>query len=57
MGQNLGHLNFFSFSFFFVTESLVFEQQILCRVDSLCNLRPLGLVPVGWCKGSISRTS
>ena len=38
-GQNLGHLNFFiSFSFFFVMESLVFEQQILFRVDSLCNL-------------------
>ena len=29
-GQNLGH-----FKFFFVTESLVFEQQILFRVDSL----------------------
>ena len=36
-GQNLGHLNFF---FFFVMESLVFEQQILFRVDPLCNLRP-----------------
>ena len=57
-GQNLGHLNFFFFFFFFfVMESLVFEQQILFRVDSLCNLRPYGLVPVGWGKGSKSRTS
>ena len=37
-GQNLGHLNVFFF--FCVMESLVFEQQILSRVDSLCNLRP-----------------
>ena len=31
-GQNLGHLRIF-----FLMESLVFEQQILYRVDSLCD--------------------
>ena len=45
--HNLGHLRIF----FFIMESLVFEQQILFRVDHLCDLRPQGLVPLGWGKG------
>ena len=48
-GQNLGLLRFF-----YIMESLVFEQQILFRVDSLCDLGPQGLVPPGWGKGSKS---
>ena len=43
-GQNIGHLRFF----LYIMESLVFEQQILTRVGSLCNLRPQDLVPPGW---------
>ena len=35
----------------------VFEQQVLLRVDSLFDLRPHGLVPLGVGKGSKSRTS
>ena len=34
MGQNLGHLRFFSFSFSFM-ESFVFEQNVLFRADFL----------------------
>ena len=34
----------------------VFEQQVLVRVDPLFDLRPHGLVPQGWGKGSKSRT-
>ena len=36
-GQNLEHLRFF-FSFFSYRKSFVFEQQLLFRVDSLCDL-------------------
>ena len=42
---------------FFIMDSLVFEQQLLCRVDSLWDLGPKGLVPSGWGKGSKSRRS
>ena len=40
-GQNLEHLRFFfSFAFFTCMELLVFEQQVLFRVDSLCDFQP-----------------
>ena len=40
-GQNLEHLRiFFSFAFFSCLELLVFEQQVLFRVDSLCDFQP-----------------
>ena len=40
-GQNLEHLNFFfSFALFTCMELFVFEQQVLFRVDSLCDLQP-----------------
>ena len=52
-GQNLGYLRMF----FLIMKSLVFEQHILFRVDSLCNLWPQGLMPPGWGEGSKSRTS
>ena len=51
-GQNLGQLRFF-----FLMESIVFEQQILFRIDSLCDLQPQGLVSPGWGRGSKSRIS
>ena len=44
-------------NFDFVEMEFVFEQQVLLRVDSLFDLRPHGLVPPGWGKGSKSRTS
>ena len=40
-GQNLEHLRFFfSFAFFTCMEIFVFEQQVLFRVDSLCDFQP-----------------
>ena len=40
-GQNLEHLRiFFSFAFFTCMELFVFEQQVLFRVDSLCDFQP-----------------
>ena len=40
-GQNLEHLRiFFSFPFFTCMELFVFEQQVLFRVDSLCDFQP-----------------
>ena len=68
-GQSLEHLRFFFFRFFllliffdginfdFDGMEFVFEQQVIFRVDSLFDLRPHGLVPPGWGKGSKSRTS
>ena len=47
-GQNLGHRIFI---IFFVMESLVFEQQTLFRVDSLCDLKAQGLVPRDGARG------
>ena len=41
-GQNL---RFFSFPFFSCMESFVFEQQVLFRVESLCDFQHLCLVP------------
>ena len=43
-----------SYLFFFIIESLVFEQQILFMFDSAMQLQDL--VPTGWGKGSKSRT-
>ena len=37
-GQNLEHLRFFLFLFFSCRKLFVFEQQLLFRVDSLCDL-------------------
>ena len=45
-GQNLEHLRFFS-----CMESFVFEQQVLFRVESLCDFQPLCLVPMGGGRG------
>ena len=45
-GQNLEHLRFFfsfaffSFAFFSCMELFVFEQQVLFRIDSLCDPQP-----------------
>ena len=40
-GQNLEHLMiFFSFAFFTCMELFVFEQQVLFKVDSLCDFQP-----------------
>ena len=40
-GQNLEHLRiFFSFAFFSCMELFVFEQQVLFRLDSLCDPQP-----------------
>ena len=39
MGQNLEHLRFFSFAFFSCIKLFVFEQQLLFRVDSLCDFQ------------------
>ena len=50
-GQNLEHLRFFSFPFFSCMESFVFEQQVLFRVESLCDFQPLFLVPRGGARG------
>ena len=50
-GQNLGHLRMCFFVVVFLMESLVFEQQILFKVDSVCDLRPQGLVPLGGARG------
>ena len=47
-GQNL---RFFSFSFFSCMESFVFDQQVLLRVESLCDFQHLCLVPRGGAKG------
>ena len=49
-GQNLEHLRFFSFPFFSCMESFVFEQ-VLFRVESLCDFQPLCLVPRGGARG------
>ena len=39
--QNLEHLRiFFSFAFFSCMELFVFEQQVLFRIDSLCDPQP-----------------
>ena len=47
-GQNLEHLRFFfSFAFFSCMELFVFEQQVLFKVDSLCDFQPKDLVPLG----------
>ena len=37
-GQNLEHLRFFFVSFFSCRKLFVFEQHLLFRVDSLCDL-------------------
>ena len=37
-GQNLEHLRFFCFFFFSCRKLFVFEQQLLFRVDCLCDL-------------------
>ena len=47
MGQNIEHLRFFSFAFYSCIKSLVFEQQLLFRVYSLCDFQHKGLVPLG----------
>ena len=40
-GQNLEHLRiYFFFCFFFCMELFVLEQQVLFRVDSLCDFQP-----------------
>ena len=40
-GQYLEHLRiFFSFAFFSCMELFVLEQQVLFRVDSLCDFQP-----------------
>ena len=40
-GQNLEHLRFFLFCFFFsCMELFIFEQQVLFRIDSLCDPQP-----------------
>ena len=39
-GQNLEHLRFLFFAFFTCMELFVFEQQVLFRVDSLCDCQP-----------------
>ena len=49
-GQNLEHLRFFSIPFFSCMESFVFEQ-VLFRVESLCDFQPLCLVPRGGARG------
>ena len=46
-GQNLEHLRFFFVSFFSCRKLFVFEQQLLFRVDSLCDL---GFSALGWGK-------
>ena len=50
MDQNLEHLRFFSFPFFSCMESFVFEQ-VLFRIESLCDFQPLCLVPRGGARG------
>ena len=45
-GQNLEQLRLFSFM-----ESFVFEQQVLFKVESLCDFQPLFLVPRGGARG------
>ena len=59
-GQNLEHLRFFFLLLFFsCMELFVFEQQVLFRIDSLCDplVTTLGLSALGWGKGLKSRTS
>ena len=46
-GQNIEHLRFFLFLFFSCKILFVFEQQLLFRVDSLCDL---GFSALGWGK-------
>ena len=46
-GQNLEHLRFFFVSFFSCRKLFVFEQQLLFRFDSLCDL---GFSALGWDK-------
>ena len=46
-GQNLEHLRYILFIFFSCRKLFVFEQQLLFKVDSLCDL---GFSALGWGK-------
>ena len=53
MGQNLEHLRFFFVSFFSRRKLFVFEQHLLFRVNSLCDL---GFSALGWGKHHALKT-